>query len=85
MNKDLMVADFMKSFINNNTEAIIDKEYFELEKEYKSLFKHPVPKEMLPDSITDDVIKTAMKKCIETKKDLLFDLLGVKINKEFLY
>lgn len=46
---------------------------------------HTVPRAMLPDSISMDSIKNAMKTCIETKKDTLLELLGVELNEEYLY
>ena len=44
-----------------------------------------VPREMLPDSISTEQIKQAMKKCILSKKDNLFELLGIIINDNYLY
>lgn len=85
MNRDKQVADFMNSFIDNTPEPEIDHEYFEIEKEYESIFGHPVPGEMIPDSISLEQIKSAMKQCIKTRTDSLFDLLGVKTNNEFMY
>ena len=48
-------------------------------------FGHGVPREMLPDSISTEQIKQAMKKCILSKKDNLFELLGIIINDNYLY
>lgn len=84
MNTDKKVSDFMDAFLSTS-EPNIDQEYYQIEEQYKALFGHSVPRAMLPDSITMDSIKTAMKTCIENKKDNLFELLGVKINEEYLY
>lgn len=84
MNIDKKVSDFMNAFIDT-PEPSVDQEYFEFEEQYKALFGHTVPRAMLPDSTSMDNIKEAMKKCIESKKDNLFELLGVKINEEYLY
>ena len=43
------------------------------------------PREMLPDSISMEQIKQAMNKCILSKKDDLFELLGVIISDDYLY
>ena len=84
MNTDKKVSDFMDAFLST-PEPNIDQEYYQIEEQYKALFGHSVPRAMLSDSITMDSIKTAMKTCIENKNDNLFELLGVKINEEYLY
>ena len=71
MDKNKSVADFMNSFLNT-PEPKIDNEYYEIE-------------EQLPDSISTEQIKQAMKKCILSKKDNLFELLGIIINDNYLY
>lgn len=75
MDKNKSVADFMNSFLNT-PEPKIDNEYYEIEEQYFRQFGHGVPREMLPDSISTEQIKQAMKKCILSKKDNLFELLG---------
>lgn len=84
MNIDKKVSDFMNAFISS-PEPSIDHEYFQIEAQYEKMFGHTVPRAMLPDSITMDSIKAAMKTCIENKKDTLFELLGVEIKDEYLY
>ena len=84
MNTDKKVADFMNAFIST-PEPSIDQEYFQIEEQYKKMFGHTVPRAMLPDSITMDSIKAAMKTCIENKNDTLFELLDVIINDDYLY
>ena len=74
MDKNKSVADFMNSFLNT-PEPKIDNEYYEIEEQYFRQFGHGVPREMLPDSISTEQIKQAMKKCILSKKDNLFELL----------
>ena len=66
-------------------EPKIDNEYYEIEEQYFRQFGHGVPREMLPDSISTEQIKQAMKKCILSKKDNLFELLGIIINDNYLY
>ena len=83
MDKNKSVADFMNSFLNT-PEPKIDNEYYEIEEQYFRQFGHGVPREMLPDSISTEQIKQAMKKCILSKKDNLFELLGIIINDNYL-
>lgn len=78
------LEEYMKS-LANKTKAVIDQEYFELEKQYESKFGYIVPREMLPPSISVDAIKKAMAVCIESGKDNIFDVLGVEINENYLY
>ena len=85
MDKNKSVADFMNSFLNT-PEPKIDNEYYENRK--NSIFGNSVmvsQGEMLPDSISTEQIKQAMKKCILSKKDNLFELLGIIINDNYLY
>lgn len=82
MDKNKSVADFMNSFLNT-PEPKIDNEYYEIEEQYFRQFGHGVPREMLPDSISTEQIKQAMKKCILSKKDNLFELLGIIINDNY--
>lgn len=84
MSIDKKVSDFMDAFLDT-PEPNIDQEYYQIEEQYRTLFGHTVPRAMLPDSISMDSIKTAMKTCIENKKDTLFELLGVELNNEYLY
>lgn len=60
-------------------------EYDKTQEEYFSMFGHNVPRSLLPDAISDEEIISAMKTCIENKKDTLFELLGVELNDEYLY
>ena len=84
MNMDKKVSDFMDAFLNK-PEPNVDQEYYQIEEEYKRLFGHTVPRAMLPDSVSMDSIKIAMKTCIANKKDNLFELLGVSLNDGYLY
>ncbi len=84
MGKDKKVSDFMNAFLNT-PEPNVDQEYYQIEEQYKAMFGHPVPRAMLPDGISMDIIKSAMRICIENKKDTLFALLGVELNDEYLY
>ena len=49
------------------------------------MFGHNVPRSLLPDAMSEEQIISAMRKCISTKTDNLFELLGVEINEENLY
>lgn len=84
MDKDKNVSDFMNAFLST-PEPSVDQEYYQIEEQYKALFGHTVPRAMLPDIISMDQIKSAMKSCIENQNDTLFDLLGVELNDEYLY
>ena len=84
MDRNKSVADFMNSFLNA-PEPEIDNEYYEIEKQYIQLFGHGVPRQMLADSTSMEQIKQAMNKCILSKKDDLFELLGVIISDDYLY
>lgn len=76
------ITNFVSSTVEKKE---IDNEYYEVEDDYKKIFGHGVPREMLPINISMDKIKDAMKKCIETKTDDLFGILGVEINPDALY
>lgn len=84
MSIDKKVSDFMNAFLNT-PEPSLDHEYYQIEEQYEKMFGHIVPRAMLPDSISMDNIKSAMKTCIENQKDTLFKLLGVELNNEYLY
>lgn len=84
MNKNKNVADFMNSFLKT-PEPKNDNEYCEIEEQYYRQFGYGVPREMLPDSISTEQIKQAMKKCILSQKDNLFELLDIVINNNYLY
>lgn len=84
MSTDKKISDFMNAFLNT-PEPSIDQEYYQIEEQYKALFGHIVPRAMLPDNIDMESVKSAMKTCIENKKDTLFELLGVELNDEYLY
>ena len=74
------------NFLNSGKDVnIIDEEYYLIEDEFKGLFGHGVPREMIPTSISMADIKVAMKQCIEKQKDVLFELLGVEVNNIDLY
>lgn len=63
----------------------IEPEYDKIQEEYFSMFGYNVPRSLLPDAMSDKEIISAMKVCIENKKDTLFELLGVELNEEYLY
>ena len=84
MDKTKNLMDFMNAFIDKPA-ADLNETHLKIEKQYEELFGHSVPREMLPISISEDEILAALKKCIETKSDTLFETLGVKINYDHLY
>lgn len=84
MDKNKNVWDFMNAFIDG-PEPNLDKEYSEIEKRYERLFGHGVPREMIPDSITKEQIKSALQQCIDTNRDNLLTILGIHLNYDYLY
>lgn len=84
MADDKKLADFMAAFLST-PEPEIDREYSEIEDRYTKRFGHAVPREMLPDSITPEQLKSAMEECIRQEKDCLFEVLGIQINYDYLY
>ena len=85
MDKDKTIENLMNAFISEEPKTAIDQEYYDIEEKYRNLFGHSVPREMLPDSITMEQIKNAMRNCIDSKTDNLLQLLGVEINDEYLF
>lgn len=84
MDKNKSVWDFMNAIIDS-PEPDFDKEYYAIEERFEQLFGHAVPREMIPDSISTEQIKTAMQKCIDTRRDDLLTILGVSLSYEYLY
>lgn len=78
------LMDFMNAFIDT-PELFVNEEYQKIEKEYEELFGHSIPREMIPSGITENQLMVALKECIESKSDNLFDRLGIKINYDNLY
>ena len=70
--------------LNKNDSQLLEVNLLNQEQYFRQ-FGHGVPREMLPDSISTEQIKQAMKKCILSKKDNLFELLGIIINDNYLY
>ena len=85
MDNNSSMNDILNAFIDNTPEPEVDREYFEIEEEYEKHFGHPVPGAMIPDSVSSEQIKDAMKTCIEKNEDILFQLLGVEINDSYIY
>ena len=84
MNQQQKMLQFLSSVSVDHSDPFTS-EYRQVEKTYCSMFRHPVPREMLPDSISTEVLMSAMQKCIETNEDKLFEILGITINEDFLY
>ena len=64
---------------NNNNEL------FETIQMYTKMFHHAVPREMIPDGITDEQLIYAIQKCIDSNEDVLLQDLGVQFEKDHLY
>lgn len=84
MDKAKNLMDFMNAFIDT-PEPFANEEYQKVEKQYEELFGHSVPREMVPSGISENQLMTALKECIESKSDNLFEILGIKINYDNLY
>ena len=84
MDKAKNLMDFMNAFIDT-PEPHVNEEHQRIEKQYEVLFGHSIPREMLPSSISENQLMDALKECIESKSDNLFDKLGIKINYDNLY
>lgn len=81
----MSTTDFLDSWIKETPKSELNRRYFEIEDRYAALFGHRVPTELLPTSISDDILITCMETCIREKQDKLFDLLGVTVDKDVLY
>lgn len=77
------VWDFMNTFIDTplKEEVVLSK----FEQQYINMFGHSVPREMFPPSVTEEQLEAALKKCVELKKDDLFNLLGITLSSDYLY
>ena len=84
MDNDKNIPDFMAAFLSR-PEPELDKDYYRTDELYRERFGHGVPRAMLPDSITLDEIRKAMEACLESGQDNLLELLGVEINRDYLY
>ena len=78
------IASFLK-YLLDKSDTKVDKEYLKILDEYKEIFGHTVPTEMLPPNISDDEVKKAMEECIKNHKDTLLDILNVSIDDNVLY
>lgn len=84
MSTEKNISGFMRAFLDT-PEPETDQEYVALEEQYFQRFGHGVPREMLPDSLSDTQIKQALKDCLLAGKDDLFRRLGVTIRDDCLY
>lgn len=80
----MSIENFMNAFLDSPIQKI-DQEYIDIESEYKALFGHIVPREMLPAEVTADAIKSAMLESIKSGKDIVMEKLGAEINPDYLY
>lgn len=76
-------AEFI-DMVNDNKGRHLDDEYCKIEDVFYELFGHRAPREMIPDGIDTEQIKSAMKICIENKEDNLLKLLNIEIDKDIL-
>lgn len=84
MEKNTQVWNFMNAFIDEAANST-DEEYQLIEDRYTELFGHVIPREMMPSSISNEALKLALLRCIDTKRDDLLELLGVETNPDYLY
>ena len=84
MNQEQKMLQFLNSFSVMNNDSF-SSEYRQVEKAYCTKFKHPVPREMLPSSISTEALMNAMQECIVANEDKLFEILGVTIDRDFIY
>ena len=84
MDRSNKLAEFLEEFINT-PEPDINENYLAIEKQYVTLFGHSVPREMIPNGISEHQLISALKECVDSKSDNLFKLLGVSINYDNLY
>ena len=80
----MSIQDFMFSMIEKPVTDINQKLY-EKQREYEKRFGHGVPREMLPDSLTDEQLFNAIGKGIEAGNDNIFSILGIKENEDYIY
>lgn len=80
----MSIEDFMNE-ISQFPVSDFDDEYITIEKKYKAVFGHIVPREMLPPSISESDVKEAMKVSINEGKDRVLELLKVELNPDYLY
>lgn len=80
----MSIEDFMNE-MSKSSVSDFDDEYITIERQYKNMFGHIVPREMLPPSISENDIKDAMRVSISEGKDRVLELLKVELNLEYLY
>ncbi len=73
------------SEISESPVSDFDDEYITIEKKYKAMFGHIVPREMLPPIILESDVKEAMKTSISEGKDRALELLKVELNPDYFY
>lgn len=62
-----------------------DDELFDLCMKFQKEFHCPVPREMIPQSIADEQLKSAIKLCLQQKSADILRVLGINISMENLY
>lgn len=68
-----------------NNDEFNEDELFDLEMKYFNHFHQAIPREMMPSAITNEEIKVAIQKCLETNNSDILSVLNVKVDKEHLY
>lgn len=79
----MMLENLLEIIKNNQTS--VDEEYIELFRQYQKMFGSAVPTEMIPDSISDEKLKEAVRKCVSTGNNTLLEDLDVEIDERRVY
>lgn len=80
----MSIEDFVKTIMENPVHDE-DSEYSKLRELYFDKFGDIIPTEMLPPSISDEDIKEAIRKCLETGNSNIFEILNVNVDFKNLY
>lgn len=74
---DLFAPDTNKTGSSNDSLPIV--------RQYKALFGHAIPYDLIPEIISEDEILENVKKCVEYRSDNLLELLGVFTDENAVY
>lgn len=74
---DLFAPDTNKKDSSNDSLPIV--------RQYKALFGHAIPYDLIPEIISEDEILEKVEKCVEHRSDNLLELLGVITDDNAVY